>query len=87
MAFVGGAITLRLQTSSESVQLFEDREYPTSKVFIEGFEGFIDPSFTETAKFVHCNLGLRLGVSQKPMFFKCIKQCASNDGIHCNSNQ
>ena len=44
----GRAITLRLQTSSESVQLFEDREYPTSQVFIEGFEGFIDASFTKT---------------------------------------
>ena len=87
MAFAGRAITLRLQTSSESVQLFEDREYPTSKVFIEVIEGFIDPSFTKTAKFVHCNLGLRHGVSQKPMFFKRIKQCASNDGIYCNSNQ
>jgi hypothetical protein len=55
------------------VQLFEDREYPTSKVFIEVIEGFIDPSFTETAKFVHCNLGLRLSVSKKAMFFKRIK--------------
>ena len=56
------------------MQLFEDRDNPTSNVFIEVFEGFIDASFTKTAKFVHCNLGLRLGVSQKPMFFKRIKQ-------------
>ena len=69
------------------MQLFEDRDNPTSKVFIEVFEGFIDASFTKTAKFVHCNLGLRLGVSKKPMFFKRIKQCASNDGTHRNSNQ
>ena len=59
----------------------------TSNVFIEVFEGFIDKSFTKTAKFVHCNLGLRLGVSQKPMFFKRVKQCASSDGTHFNSNQ
>ena len=41
------ALTLRLQTSSDSVQLFEDRDNPTSKVFIEVFEGFIDASFTK----------------------------------------
>jgi len=31
------------------VQLFEDREYPTSKVFIEVIEGFIDASFMKMA--------------------------------------
>jgi hypothetical protein len=55
------------------VQLFEDRDYTTSKVFVEVFEGFIDDSFTKTAQFVHCNLGLGLGVSQKPLRFECIK--------------
>ena len=64
------------------MQLFEDRDNPTSNVFIEVFEDFIDNSFTKTAKFVHCNLCLRFGVRQKPMFFKRIKQCASNDGTH-----
>ena len=41
------ALTLRLQTSSDSVQLFEDRDDPTSNVFIEVFEDFIDASFTK----------------------------------------
>ena len=56
------------------MQLFKNRDNPTSNVFIEVFEGFIDESFTKMVKFVHCNLGLRLGVRQKPMFFKRIKQ-------------
>jgi hypothetical protein len=30
------------------VQLFEGRDYTTSKVFVEVFEGFIDDSFTKT---------------------------------------
>ena len=55
-----------LQLHTDSVQLFKNRDNLTSNVFIEVFEGFIDESFTKTAKFVHCNLGLRLGVSQKP---------------------
>jgi hypothetical protein len=63
------------------VQFFEDREYPTSNVFIEVFEGFIDKSFTKTAKFVHCNLGLRLGVSQKPMFFKASSNARRVTGL------
>jgi hypothetical protein len=37
------------QMLGNSVDLFEDRENPTSKVFVEGFEGFIESSFTETA--------------------------------------
>jgi hypothetical protein len=37
------------QSSSDSVQLFEDRDNPASNVFIEVFEGFIDASFTKTA--------------------------------------
>ena len=41
------ALTLRLQTSSDSVQLFEDRDDPTSNVFIEVFEDLIDASFTK----------------------------------------
>ena len=69
------------------MRLFKNRDNPTSKVFIEVFEGFIDESFTKTAKFVHCNFEFRFGVSQKPIFFKRIKQCASNDGIYRNSNQ
>ena len=58
------ALTLRLQTSSDSVQLFEDKDNATSNVFTEVFEGFIDESFTKTAKFVYRNLRLRRGVSQ-----------------------
>jgi hypothetical protein len=81
------ALTLRLQTSSDSVQLFEDKDNATSNVFTEVFEGFIDESFTKTAKFVYRNLRLRRGVSQKPMYFKRIEQRASNDGIHRNSDQ
>ena len=69
------------------MQLFEDRDNSISNVFIEVFEGVVDASFTKTAKFVHCNLGLRLGVSQKSRFFKRIKQCGSNDGRNRNSNQ
>jgi hypothetical protein len=42
-------ITLQRQTSSDTVQLFEHRDNPTSKAFIEVFEGFIDASFTKTA--------------------------------------
>jgi hypothetical protein len=40
---------LRVQTSSDTVQLFEDRDNPTSNAVIEGFEGCIDPSSMETA--------------------------------------
>ena len=36
------------QTSRNSVQLFKDRDNPTSNVFIEVFEGFIDGRFTKT---------------------------------------
>jgi hypothetical protein len=36
------ALTLRLQISSDSVQLFEDEDNATSNVFTEVFEGFID---------------------------------------------
>ena len=75
------ALTLRLQTSSDSVQLFEDKDNATSNVFTEVFEGFIDESFTKTAKFVYRDLRLRRGVSQKPMYFKRIEQRASNDQI------
>jgi hypothetical protein len=32
-----------------SIHLFEDRNHLTSKVFIEGFEGCIESSFTKTA--------------------------------------
>ena len=69
------------------MQLFEDGDNPISNVFIAIVKGVVDMIFTKTAKLIHCNLWLRLGVSQKPMFFKCIKQCASNDGTHCKSNQ
>ena len=69
------------------MQLFENRDNPISNVFIEVLEGVVDAIFTKTAELVHCNLRLRLGVGKKSMFFKRIKQCASNDGIYRKSNQ
>jgi hypothetical protein len=40
---------LKLGNSSDSVQLFEDRDNPTSNVFIEVLEGVVDARFTKTA--------------------------------------
>jgi hypothetical protein len=50
-------------------------------------EGVVDAIFTKTAELVHRNLWLRLGGGKKSMFFKRIKQRASNEGTHRKSNQ
>ena len=77
------ALTLRLKRSlhSDSAQLFEDRDNPTSNVFIEVCERFIDKNFTETAEFVHCNHWLRLGVSRKLMLFQASSNALRTAGL------